>query len=167
MAAPKASHDHGWHREDVPGAEGAGAGGGREYNAWKREGALTRCWLAAAALAWQAEKEAKLSQDGCRRPLHQVQVCKCCLPCSAGEINRQEKGCTGRFLACSASPRPCLWQHQQKKSQESINSRLQLVMKSGKFTLGYKTCLKSLRSGKCECDTSGASFAVPLSCLPG
>ena len=37
-----------------------------------------------------------------------------------------------------------------KKNQESINSRLQLVMKSGKYTLGYKTCLKSLRSGKCE-----------------
>ena len=27
-------------------------------------------------------------------------------------------------------------------------SRLALVMKSGKFTLGYKTCLKTLRSGK-------------------
>ena len=38
----------------------------------------------------------------------------------------------------------------QKKSQESINSRLALVMKSGKFTLGYKTCLKCLRSGKGE-----------------
>merc|ERR1711920_322288 len=36
----------------------------------------------------------------------------------------------------------------QKKAQESINSRLTLVMKSGKYTLGYKTCLKSLRSGK-------------------
>ena len=36
----------------------------------------------------------------------------------------------------------------QKKSQESINSRLALVMKSGKFTLGTKTCLKCLRSGK-------------------
>eukprot|EP00850_Spirogloea_muscicola_P008311 SM000044S15958 [mRNA] locus=s44:277536:278836:+ [translate_table: standard] len=36
----------------------------------------------------------------------------------------------------------------QKKSQESINNRLALVMKSGKFTLGYKTVLKSLRSGK-------------------
>eukprot|EP00270_Netrium_digitus_P012339 TRINITY_DN39_c0_g1_i1.p1 TRINITY_DN39_c0_g1~~TRINITY_DN39_c0_g1_i1.p1 ORF type:complete len:112 (-),score=28.82 TRINITY_DN39_c0_g1_i1:221-556(-) len=35
-----------------------------------------------------------------------------------------------------------------KKSQESINNRLQLVMKSGKFMLGYKTSLKSLRSGK-------------------
>ncbi|CAM6094813.1 unnamed protein product [Calypogeia fissa] len=35
-----------------------------------------------------------------------------------------------------------------KKAQESINNRLALVMKSGKFTLGYKTTLKSLRSGK-------------------
>lgn len=35
-----------------------------------------------------------------------------------------------------------------KKSQESINSRLALVMKSGKYTLGYKTTLKTLRSGK-------------------
>ena len=35
-----------------------------------------------------------------------------------------------------------------KKSHESINNRLALVMKSGKFTLGYKTTLKSLRSGK-------------------
>merc|ERR1719506_1560923 len=31
---------------------------------------------------------------------------------------------------------------------ESINSRLQLVMKSGKATLGYKSTLKTLRSGK-------------------
>jgi large subunit ribosomal protein L30e len=38
----------------------------------------------------------------------------------------------------------------QKKSQENINSRLQLMMKSGKYTLGYKTCLKTLRSGKGE-----------------
>ena len=36
-----------------------------------------------------------------------------------------------------------------KKTHESINNRLALVMKSGKFTLGYKTTLKSLRSGKC------------------
>ena len=38
----------------------------------------------------------------------------------------------------------------QKKSQEGINTRLQLVMKSGKYTLGTKTCLKCLRSGKGE-----------------
>lgn len=38
----------------------------------------------------------------------------------------------------------------QKKSQENINSRLALVMKSGKFTLGSKTSIKCLRSGKGE-----------------
>mmetsp|Transcript_46592 Transcript_46592/g.88967 ORF Transcript_46592/g.88967 Transcript_46592/m.88967 type:complete len:112 (-) Transcript_46592:380-715(-) len=37
-----------------------------------------------------------------------------------------------------------------KKSQESINNRLALVMKSGKYTLGYKTTLKSLRGGKAK-----------------
>ncbi|KAK3028834.1 hypothetical protein RJ639_037678 [Escallonia herrerae] len=35
-----------------------------------------------------------------------------------------------------------------KKTHESINNRLALVMKSGKFTLGYKTVLESLRSSK-------------------
>jgi large subunit ribosomal protein L30e len=35
-----------------------------------------------------------------------------------------------------------------KKTAESINSRLALVMKSGKYTLGYKSTLKTLRSGK-------------------
>ncbi|WWC61827.1 60S ribosomal protein eL30 [Kwoniella dejecticola CBS 10117] len=34
------------------------------------------------------------------------------------------------------------------KASESINTRLQLVVKSGKFTLGYKQALKQLRSGK-------------------
>ncbi|PPD78624.1 hypothetical protein GOBAR_DD24452 [Gossypium barbadense] len=37
---------------------------------------------------------------------------------------------------------------QNKKTHESINNRLALVMKSGKYTLGYKTVLKSLRSSK-------------------
>jgi large subunit ribosomal protein L30e len=37
-----------------------------------------------------------------------------------------------------------------KKQTESINSRLALVMKSGKYTLGYKTTLKTLRSGKAK-----------------
>eukprot|EP00898_Chlorokybus_atmophyticus_P000349 jgi/Chlat1/1314/Chrsp118S00074 len=37
-----------------------------------------------------------------------------------------------------------------KRAQESINNRLALVMKSGKFTLGYKTVLKSLRGGKAK-----------------
>ena len=35
-----------------------------------------------------------------------------------------------------------------KKSTESINARLALVMKSGKAALGFKTSLKVLRAGK-------------------
>ncbi|XP_039064378.1 60S ribosomal protein L30-like isoform X3 [Hibiscus syriacus] len=35
-----------------------------------------------------------------------------------------------------------------KKTHESINNRLALVMESGKYTLGYKTVLKSLRTSK-------------------
>ena len=38
----------------------------------------------------------------------------------------------------------------QKKTLESINSRLALVMKSGKYVLGYKQTLKTLRSGKAK-----------------
>ena len=37
-----------------------------------------------------------------------------------------------------------------KKDANSINSKLALVMKSGKVTLGYKSTLKSLRSGKAK-----------------
>jgi len=35
-----------------------------------------------------------------------------------------------------------------KKTNESINARLALVMKSGKYHLGYKQTIKTLRSGK-------------------
>ena len=38
----------------------------------------------------------------------------------------------------------------QKKAMESINSRLALVMKSGKYQLGYRSTLKSLRLGKAK-----------------
>ncbi len=34
------------------------------------------------------------------------------------------------------------------KSTESISARLALVVKSGKYTLGYKSALKQMRSGK-------------------
>lgn len=37
-----------------------------------------------------------------------------------------------------------------KKDANSINSKLALVMKSGKVQLGYKQTLKSLRSGKAK-----------------
>lgn len=49
-----------------------------------------------------------------------------------------------------------------KKSQDNINSRLALVMKSGKYTLGYKTVLKSLRSGKCAYDCGAERSATEM-----
>ena len=39
-------------------------------------------------------------------------------------------------------------QSKKKAGVENINSRLALVMKSGKALLGYKSTLKSLRQGK-------------------
>jgi len=36
------------------------------------------------------------------------------------------------------------------KSSESIASKLALVVKSGKYTLGYKSALKQMRNGKGE-----------------
>ncbi|KAI3657618.1 hypothetical protein MP638_001337 [Amoeboaphelidium occidentale] len=41
-------------------------------------------------------------------------------------------------------------QKKQKKSIESINSRLALVMKSGKYYLGYRSTLRSIRQGKAK-----------------
>ncbi|XP_055843392.1 60S ribosomal protein L30-like [Episyrphus balteatus] len=38
----------------------------------------------------------------------------------------------------------------QKKALDSTNSRLALVMKSGKYCLGYKQTLKTLRQGKAK-----------------
>jgi large subunit ribosomal protein L30e len=40
--------------------------------------------------------------------------------------------------------------HTQKKQQDSMNSRLKLVMKSGKVQLGYKESLKALRRQKAK-----------------
>jgi len=36
------------------------------------------------------------------------------------------------------------------KAEANINSRLQMVVKSGKFSLGYQSTLKSLRQGKAK-----------------
>jgi large subunit ribosomal protein L30e len=38
----------------------------------------------------------------------------------------------------------------QKKQQDSMNSRLKLVMKSGKAILGYKASVKALRKSKAK-----------------
>ena len=48
----------------------------------------------------------------------------------------------------------------QKKSGDNINNKLQLVMKSGKYTLGYKTVLRTLRNSKCKNLTCLASSNV-------
>merc|ERR1739838_849324 len=37
-----------------------------------------------------------------------------------------------------------------KKTIENINTRLRLVMKSGKYNLGYRETLKTLRQGKAK-----------------
>ncbi|XP_071541971.1 uncharacterized protein RpL30 isoform X1 [Panulirus ornatus] len=44
-----------------------------------------------------------------------------------------------------------------KKAIESINSWLALVMKSGKYMLGYRQTLKCLRAGK-ECERVSLNF---------
>lgn len=49
---------------------------------------------------------------------------------------------------------------QKKGGLESINSRLALVMKSGKYTLGSKTSIKCLRSGK-----GAPSVIVGVTCI--
>lgn len=38
----------------------------------------------------------------------------------------------------------------KSKNNENINSKLGLVIKSGKYALGYKSTVKSLRSGKAK-----------------
>jgi large subunit ribosomal protein L30e len=35
-----------------------------------------------------------------------------------------------------------------KKSTDNVNTKLALVMKSGKYALGYRSTLKTLRQGK-------------------
>ena len=38
----------------------------------------------------------------------------------------------------------------KKKNTDNINSRLALVVKSGKYTLGFKSTVKTLRTGKAK-----------------
>ena len=38
----------------------------------------------------------------------------------------------------------------KKETQEGINPKLALVMRSGKATLGYKSTLKAIRNGKAK-----------------
>ncbi|TYZ68431.1 hypothetical protein PybrP1_003881 [[Pythium] brassicae (nom. inval.)] len=54
-----------------------------------------------------------------------------------------------KFLSWD-SGNPDLGPISPKKSMENINSRLQLVMRSGKVALGYKQTLKALRANKAK-----------------
>merc|ERR1712113_36351 len=49
-------------------------------------------------------------------------------------------------MAPPATAKPAT-QAKKSKALESINSRLALVMKSGKFTIGHRQALRSLRKG--------------------
>ena len=53
-----------------------------------------------------------------------------------------------KFPAILAKSLKMVASKKTKKAMESINSRLALVMKSGKFTIGYRSTLKSIRQGK-------------------
>ena len=57
---------------------------------------------------------------------------------------------TRRDSSHAEHPTPfcCPAQSKKKAGVDNINSRLALVMKSGKALLGYKSTLKSLRQGK-------------------
>merc|ERR1712113_1028238 len=55
---------------------------------------------------------------------------------------------TTSLFAAGAKSAEMVAQKKTKKAVESINSRLALVMKSGKYCLGYKQTLKTLRQGK-------------------
>mmetsp|Transcript_6149 Transcript_6149/g.10927 ORF Transcript_6149/g.10927 Transcript_6149/m.10927 type:complete len:107 (+) Transcript_6149:74-394(+) len=48
----------------------------------------------------------------------------------------------------------------KKKNTDNINAKLALVIKSGKYSLGYKSTLKTLRSGK------GKIVIVSSNCPP-
>ncbi|KAL7470282.1 hypothetical protein ACHAXS_010510 [Conticribra weissflogii] len=54
----------------------------------------------------------------------------------------------GGISSIAARPRWLSFGIRLKKTVESMNSRIKLVMKSGKAILGYKQGLKSLRTGK-------------------
>jgi large subunit ribosomal protein L30e len=71
--------------------------------------------------------------------MHGVFVVNFRIPCSRSSL----------CLCASVCPRsvhPCP-QIAAKKNADSVNSKLALVTKSGKYTLGYKTTLKTLREG--------------------
>ncbi|CAG9769492.1 unnamed protein product [Ceutorhynchus assimilis] len=72
--------------------------------------------------------------------------------CQSHSVKNSFLECPIHFLARvrQTKARTMVAQKKQKKAIESINSRLALVMKSGKYCLGYKQTLKTLRQGKAK-----------------
>ena len=53
------------------------------------------------------------------------------------------------FVSCLSTPfLGDFFNQAPTKNQENINQKLALVVKSGKYTLGYKSTIKALRQGK-------------------
>jgi large subunit ribosomal protein L30e len=75
-------------------------------------------------------------------------VCSCCFSHSSPALSLSSRAALLPWWRSRA---------EQKKAMENINSRLALVMKSGKYTLGYKSTLKTLRQGKGQCDSNTAA----------
>ena len=77
-------------------------------------------------------------------------------------VGEPEPPCRRRRLSPPVSA--CALQ-KKKSGVESINSRLALVMKSGKVTMGYKSTLKTLRQGKCAAlpTSNPVALAAPRS----
>merc|ERR1711990_431447 len=48
------------------------------------------------------------------------------------------------------APVPAVQTKKAKKSSDNINTKLALTIKSGKYSLGYKSTLKLMRSGKAK-----------------
>lgn len=72
-------------------------------------------------------------------------------------------------LSCGLPCVGCGRARAQKKAAESINARLQLVMKSGKVALGYKQVIRTLRSGKGESlphSSTRRCLSRPSACEP-
>lgn len=55
---------------------------------------------------------------------------------------------TGRVICCENFI--FIMSKAKKKTGETLNTKLALVIKSGKYTLGYKSTLKTLRAGKAK-----------------
>ncbi|VDM59447.1 unnamed protein product [Angiostrongylus costaricensis] len=53
-------------------------------------------------------------------------------------------------FSCHFVSRETIFSFKVKKNAENINTRLSMVMKTGKYVLGYKQTLKALRNGKAK-----------------